>query len=60
MKPRTVADVAQRLGLSVHNPFAWINLYCTPQEQRQQDGDQQAELRKLGAELKRVTEQQHI
>lgn len=58
MKPRTVADVAQRLGLSVHNPFAWI--YCTPQEQRQQDGDQQAELRMLGAELKRVTEQQHI
>jgi len=55
-----MANVPQRLGMPVHNPFAWINLYSKPQEQRQQDADQQAELLKLGAELKRVTEQQHI
>ncbi|POA87356.1 hypothetical protein C1882_06800 [Pseudomonas sp. FW305-E2] len=34
-----------------------IKVYSKPQEQRQQDDDQQAELRKLRAELKRVTEE---
>ncbi len=35
-------------------------LHTKPQEQRQQDDDQQAELRKLRAELKRVTEERDI
>ncbi|SMD07836.1 transposase [Pseudomonas monteilii] len=59
-KGKPVADVAQRPGMSVHNVhslYAWIKLYSKPQEQRQQDDDQQAELRKLRAELKRVTEE---
>ena len=55
-----VADVAQRLGMSVHSLYAWIKVYSKPQEQRQQDDDQQAELRKLRAELKRVTEERDI
>ena len=33
---------------------------CKPQEQRQQEDDQQAELRRLRAELKRVTEERDI
>lgn len=40
--------------------YAWIKVYSKPLEQRQQDDDQQAELRKLGAELKRVTEERDI
>ncbi|WP_225785942.1 IS3 family transposase [Pseudomonas sp. Marseille-P9655] len=56
-KGKPVADVAQRLGVSVHSLYAWIKVYSKPQEQRQQDDDQQAELRKLRAELKRVTEE---
>lgn len=59
-KGKPVADVAQRLGMSVHSLYAWIKLYSKPQEQRQQDDDQQAELRKLRAELKRVTEERDI
>ncbi|MCU1720059.1 IS3 family transposase [Pseudomonas sp. 5P_5.1_Bac1] len=59
-KGKPVADVAQRLGMSVHSLYAWIKVYSKPQEQRQQDDDQQAELRKLRAELKRVTEERDI
>jgi transposase len=59
-KGKSVADVAQRLGMSVHSLYAWIKLYSKPQEQRQQDGDQQAEQRQLRAELKRVTEERDI
>ncbi len=53
-KSKPVADVAQRLGMSVHSLYAWIKVCSKPQEQRQQDDDRQAELRKLRAELKRV------
>ncbi|MCU1734373.1 MULTISPECIES: IS3 family transposase [unclassified Pseudomonas] len=59
-KGKPVADVALRLGMSVHSLYAWIKVYSKPQEQRQQDDDQQAELRKLRAELKRVTEERDI
>ncbi|MBA1318115.1 IS3 family transposase [Pseudomonas monteilii] len=59
-KGKPVAEVAQRLGMSVHSLYAWIKVYSKPQELRQQDDDQQAELRKLRAELKRVTEERDI
>lgn len=59
-KGKPVADVAQRLGISVHSLHAWIKLSRKPQEQSQQDDDQQAELRQLRAELKRVTEERDI
>ncbi|MEF0660162.1 IS3 family transposase [Pseudomonas aeruginosa] len=55
-----VAEVAARLGMSVHSLYAWIKRYGKPQEQRQQEDDQQAELRRLRAELKRVTEERDI
>ncbi|MFJ2969224.1 IS3 family transposase [Pseudomonas fulva] len=59
-KGKPVADVAQRLGMSVHSLYAWIKVYSKPQEQRQRDDDQHTELRKLHAELKRVTEERDI
>ncbi|MFA0926893.1 IS3-like element ISPsy29 family transposase [Pseudomonas syringae pv. tagetis] len=56
-KKLPVADVAARLGVSPHSLYAWIKRYSKPQAERQQDDDQHAELRRLRAELKRVTEE---
>ncbi|QVK33032.1 IS3 family transposase [Pseudomonas syringae] len=56
-KKLPVADVAARLGVSPHSLYAWIKRYSKPQVERQQDADQHAELRRLRAELKRVTEE---
>ena len=47
-----VAEVAARLG----SLYAWVKRYSKPQEQRTQEDDQHAELRRLRAELKRMTE----
>jgi transposase len=55
-----VADVAERLGVSTHSLYAWVKRYSKPQIQRQQVDDQQAELRRLRAGLKRVTEERDI
>lgn len=59
-KKLPVADVAPRLGVSTHSLYAWIKRYSKPQEERQQDDDQYAELRRLRAELKLVTEERDI
>jgi transposase len=55
-----IAVVAARLGMSTHSLYAWVKRYSKPQEQRAQEDDQQAELRRLRAELKRVTEERDI
>lgn len=46
--------------MSTHSLYAWIKRYNKPQEERQQDDDQHAELRCLRAELKRVTDERDI
>ena len=46
--------------MSAHSLYAWVKRYSKPQIQRQQVDDQQAELRRLRAELKRVTEERDI
>ena len=51
-KQLPVSEVAARLGVSVHSLYAWIKRYTKPQEQRVQEDDQSAELRRLRAELK--------
>lgn len=33
-KGKSVDDVAQRLGMSLHTRDAWIKVYSKPQEQR--------------------------
>jgi transposase len=55
-----IADVAERLGVSAHSLYVWVKRYGKPQAQRRQVDDQQAELRRLRAELKRVTEDRDI
>jgi transposase len=59
-KKQPVADVAARLGVSTHSLYAWIKRYSKSPEERQQGDDQHAELRRLRAELKRVTEERDI
>ena len=59
-KKLPVADVAARLGVSTHSLYAWIKRYSKSSEERQQGDDQHAELLRLRAELKRVTEERDI
>jgi len=53
----SVADVAGRLGISTHSLYAWLKRYGA---QNGQHDEQQAEIRRLKAELKRVTEERDI
>lgn len=55
-----VAEVANRLGVSGHSLYAWIKRYHTPEAELQQDASQQAEIRRLKAELRRVTDERDI
>jgi len=55
-----VAEVADRLGVSWHSLYAWIKRYNTPEAELQQDASQQAEIRLLKAELRRVTDERDI
>lgn len=50
-----VADVSPRLGVSQHSLYQWIKAHRMPAAQRQAQGTQADELRKLKAEIKRVT-----
>lgn len=53
-------EVAARLGVSSHNLYQWVKRYSAPPAERQKVNDQQAELKRLDAELKRVTEERDI
>ena len=55
-----VAEVAERLGVSSHSLYAWIRRYSQPGVQQQYDSSQQAEIRRLKAELRRVTDERDI
>lgn len=55
-----VADVAGRLGMSTYSLYQWIKRYSMPQADRIAAHDQQTEIRRLKAELKRVTEERDI
>jgi transposase len=55
-----VTEVVARLAMSTQSLYAWVKRYSKPQEQRAQEDDQQAELRRLRAELKRVIEERDI
>lgn len=55
-----VSEVSFRLGLSQHSLYAWVKHYSQPAAIRLEALGQQAELRRLKAELKRVTEERDI
>lgn len=55
-----VADVSARLGVSQHSLYEWIKARRMPAGERQVQLSQANELRRLKAELKRVTEERDI
>ena len=55
-----VAEVAGRLGVSQHSLYQWRKSYGQPVEARQEQQNQSAEIRRLKAELKRVSEERDI
>ena len=56
----SVADVSRRIGVSSHSLYKWIKLQQMPAAQRREHVGQSEELRRLKAELKRVTEERDI
>ena len=55
-----VAEVAERLGVSGHSLYAWIKRYQDSEAEHPHDASQQAEIRRLKAELRRVTDERDI
>ena len=55
-----VADVAARLGVSTYSLYDWIRKYGPSSGEYQAKCDQQAEIKRLQKELKRVTEERDI
>jgi transposase len=56
----SIAEVSSRLGVSQHSLYAWVKQYSLPRSERVEAQNQQSELRRLKAELKRVTEERDI
>ena len=54
------SEVASRLGVSIHSLYAWTKRYGVPEEERKAVDSQADEMRRLKAELKRVTEERDI
>ena len=56
----SVADVGSRLGVTTHSLYAWLKKYGHGSQHASNLDDQQSEIRRLRAELKRVTEERDI
>ena len=56
----SVAEVAGRLGTTTHSLYAWKKLYGPDSAKHQKLANEQAEIRRLQKELKRVTEERDI
>ena len=55
-----VANVAARLGVSTYSLYDWIRKYGPSPSEYHVERDQQAEIKRLQKELKRVTEERDI
>lgn len=55
-----VADVANRIGVSQHSLYEWLKRYSFPPVERSELQGQAGEIRRLKAELKRVSEERDI
>lgn len=55
-----VADVASRLGVTTHSLYAWVRRFGKPRPAPSAEVEQNAEVRRLKAELRRVTEERDI
>jgi transposase len=54
------SEVAKRLGVTTNSLYNWIKRYGDQGSQHQTISNQQEELRKIKAELRRVTEERDI
>ena len=59
-RDRPVSEVAGRLGVTTHSLYQWVKKYRMPEAERNAASNQQDEVRRLKAELKRVTEERDI
>jgi transposase len=59
-RDHSVADVAGRLGITTHSLYAWIRAFDKAPAVQRAELDQSAEVRRLKAELRRVTEERDI
>lgn len=57
---RPVAEVAERLGITTHSLYLWKRQFGKTGVVRRVEQDQNAEVRRLKAELRRVTEERDI
>ena len=57
---RSVREVAARLGVSIDSMYAWVRDQRKVPAVREADANQAAEVRRLQAELRRVTEERDI
>ena len=55
-----VAEVASRIGVSQHSLYAWLKRYSLPEGEDSERRGQAEEIRRLKAELKRVSEERGI
>ena len=55
-----VAEVAERLGVTAHSLYAWLRKFGKSGVVQRAEVDQSAEVRRLKAELRRVTEERDI
>jgi transposase len=56
----SVKEVSVRLGISTKSLYDWKKVYHQPEADRQQGDTQASEIRRLKAELLRVTEERDI
>ncbi len=56
----SVAEVAARLGTTTHSLYSWLKRYGQKHPQQANQVDDQAEIARLKAELRRVTEERDI
>ena len=56
----SVAEVADRLGVTTHSLYAWVRRYGPSNPAKRQQDESEQEIRRLKAELRRVTEERDI
>ena len=56
----SVADVATRLGVTTHSLYAWIKKFGPDSAEHAAAAAEQAEIKRLKKELKRVTDERDI
>ena len=54
------SEVSSRLGVSTHSLYAWVKKYSMPEPIRNQNDKQEATIKQLQADLRRVTEERDI